>query len=242
METKDLDVVYVVKEGAWNEELRYSLRSLKNIPHKRVFIFGGKPDWVNTKNVIYVPISQTRGNKWDNTAYNLLQVCLNEEVSDEFILFNDDFYVLKKIDTLDYYYDRTLASRRADFFARMPIYRFKTNGYTGRLLQAERALLKDNLPTRNYELHIPMIFHKRRLAEIIQSYNNIGAKRSLYGNLYAKNPFPTTDVKIWEVQGKPGTKDIFLSTSDRSFIDGEVGKYIRNKFKIKCKYEVNDGE
>ena len=42
MDTKDLDIVYFVKDTPTNEELRISLRSVaKNMPHKRVWVFGG---------------------------------------------------------------------------------------------------------------------------------------------------------------------------------------------------------
>ena len=47
MNTADLDIVYFVKEWPTNEELHYSLRSVaKNMPHKRVWIFGGHPKGV----------------------------------------------------------------------------------------------------------------------------------------------------------------------------------------------------
>ena len=51
LKTEDLDVVYCVKELITNEELRYSLRSLRNLPHRKVWIFGGCPKWVNTEEV-----------------------------------------------------------------------------------------------------------------------------------------------------------------------------------------------
>ena len=47
MRTKDFDVVYCVKDDPDNEELRYSLRSLKNLPHQKVWIYGGGPKWLN---------------------------------------------------------------------------------------------------------------------------------------------------------------------------------------------------
>lgn len=40
------DIVYFVKESAKNEELRYSLRSLKNFPHGRVWFYGYCPSFL----------------------------------------------------------------------------------------------------------------------------------------------------------------------------------------------------
>ena len=41
------DLVYIVCPGDQNEELRYSLRSVaRNLPGRRVWIFGHTPPWV----------------------------------------------------------------------------------------------------------------------------------------------------------------------------------------------------
>ena len=59
-----MDIVYVVGENERNESLKYSLRSLKNIPHDDVYIIGHKPAWV--KNVKYVNRIQRVRNKFQN--------------------------------------------------------------------------------------------------------------------------------------------------------------------------------
>ncbi len=42
------DVVYVVRPGDKNEELRYSIRSvIANLPHRKVWIAGYKPTWLS---------------------------------------------------------------------------------------------------------------------------------------------------------------------------------------------------
>ena len=41
-----MDAVYYVRPGDRNDELRYSLRSLANLPHDRVWIVGHTPPWV----------------------------------------------------------------------------------------------------------------------------------------------------------------------------------------------------
>ena len=238
MKTENLDICYCVKDSPWNEELRYSLRSLKNLKGiGKVWIFGGCPSWVNEEEVNVVRVEQDKGNKWENTAGNWIEICKNPEVSENFILMNDDFFVMRRTDTIPYFYDRTLVARRNDFFVKMGYLGYRANKYTRRLLQAEQALLKENLPTKNYELHLPMVFNKQKLGELIEKYNNLGAKRSLYGNTYAENSVQTIDVKIWERDKKWDNKSTFLSTSDRSFADGKVGEQIRNKFKKPSKYE-----
>ena len=39
-----MDIVYLVKNSRTNDELTYSLRTLVNVPHDKVFLVGGCPD------------------------------------------------------------------------------------------------------------------------------------------------------------------------------------------------------
>lgn len=49
--------VYVVRPGDTNPELRYSLRTLTNLPHSRVILVGYRPTWVT--DVDHVPVRQS---------------------------------------------------------------------------------------------------------------------------------------------------------------------------------------
>lgn len=49
-----MDILYLCRPGE-NLELRYSLRSLRNVPHGRVWIFGDCPDWVTNVNLVHQP-------------------------------------------------------------------------------------------------------------------------------------------------------------------------------------------
>jgi len=238
MKTKDLDIVYCLKEKVTHEEFRYSLRSLKNIEHNRVWVFGGCPDWLDLDKVEYVKTLQNKGNKWLNVASMLLEIAENDNVTEDFIWFNDDFFVLQKTDELNYYYDRTLSARISDFY-KLHLY-LMNNNYTRRLANANRALKWKKQTTLNYELHLPIIFNRKKLAEVIKAYPNVGAKRSLYGNNYVEDAIQRNDVKIYDNENTPDDTWDFVSTSDSSFVAGNVGKYIRQKFKAKSKYEKVD--
>ena len=41
------DIVYFVKPSEDNDELKYSLRSLKNLNHGQVYLVGYRPSWVD---------------------------------------------------------------------------------------------------------------------------------------------------------------------------------------------------
>lgn len=235
MGLEDCDIVYTVKAGSTSEELKYSLRSLKNIPHRNVYIFGGCPSYVNKEKVKWVPTVQNKGNKWLNTSGNLEAVVKNEGVSENFIWFNDDFFVLKKIEELPYYYDRNLIARVTDFYKISWV--AMNNGYCNRLKQASRVLKWKGYKSLNYELHIPILFNKEKLRDIFHMYPGAGAKRSLYGNTYIQESIQRKDVKIYDNENIPDDDWDFVSTSDMSFREGKVGKYIKNKFRKKGEYE-----
>ena len=76
-----MDIVYLVKDCTENEELTYSLRSLVNIPHDRVFIVGGCPRNIDTSKVIHFPILQT-DTKYKNTTNNLKLICNQDNLSE----------------------------------------------------------------------------------------------------------------------------------------------------------------
>ena len=55
---EQLDIVYVFHTDSGDDsELKYSLRSLENLPHRRVFIIGDKPSF-EVKNLIYIPLDR----------------------------------------------------------------------------------------------------------------------------------------------------------------------------------------
>lgn len=230
METKDLDIVYCVKTGENNEELRHSLRSLVNLPHRKVWIFGYVPSWV--QNVEKRPKKQVGGNKWEKTADSLWQIATEEGLTDDFILFNDDFFVMNPQTTIPYWYDRTLRQRVGEFHSKRMF-----SAYTFRLDDAREALEKRGKTIWNYELHLPMIFNREKYKEIWKLYPGIGAKRSLYGNEYNVGGKQRPDCKIYQTFGRVNPSIDFISTSDGSYRAGEVGRMIRKKFNERSIYE-----
>lgn len=236
MKTKNLDIVYNLKEETTYDEFRYSLRSLENIPHKRVFVFGGCPNWAT--NVIHKPFSQLESTKWDRSAGLLKRICEDKEITKNFIWFNDDFYVLKPIESLDYYYDRTLAERVADF-RKMSMWGLGSR-YSMRLESASYRLRFEGYPTKNFELHVPIIFNREKLLEIFNKYPQIGARRSLYGNTYISNPKEMKDIKIHDLESIPNENDTFVSTSNASFRAGKIGEFLKETFNKPSIYERTD--
>jgi hypothetical protein len=217
-----MDVVWVCRTGP-NEELKYSIRSVaKNMPHENIVVVGGKPDWYKGK---FIPVEtltldgKPSTNKYENTKNNIRHIVDNSNISDDFVLMNDDFYVLKPIDQLQYYHNGLLADKIAQF-------RLFTNqsSYINVLNRTMSVLnhlgFQDPL---DYTLHIPMMFNKKRLAEIL--VHPIASIRTLYGNIHKVGGRRMSDVKVHPNQHTHAPKSfdylnedsVFLSTADRTF-------------------------
>lgn len=89
------DILYAVRHGEVNTALRLSLRSLGNLPHRRVFIAGFCPEWVQGVTVIETP---RRANKFDSIEENVRRGLRHPEMGDEVVYMNDDFYITSPID------------------------------------------------------------------------------------------------------------------------------------------------
>lgn len=233
-----MDIVYLVKPEKLNLELLYSLRSLKNIEHDRVFFVGNMPIGINKENIIYIPTEQNN-TKYKNTTNNLLTACKDDRISENFIMMNDDFFIMKKINENDLNLNRGYMKDMIQCY----INKYPQNTAYNEGAQDTLDLLKkmniDN--PLSFELHIPMIINKKNFIKMMSmpSVINIPVlhKRSLYGNLFMKNTITTEDVKIIDNYKIADKNCNFLSTMDSTFKRGKVGIYIRSIFNEKCKYE-----
>ena len=239
---EDMDIVYVVKDAAYNDELKYSLRSVeKNFPHKRVIFYGGKVVGIHPDKQVVV--KQEGKRKWDRVRNMLRMIAENDEITEDFVLFNDDFFVMRPVDTLPYFSDEDLSN----LCTRIEIKNgYLPTPYTTELKHTIVALKENNLPVYNYELHRPIIFNRKRLLDVIEKFSNARGTRSLYANMLiteesdysAQFWFPDDeDVKIFKLDVLPPEDADYVSTEDRAFNEGLAGKFLRDKFPDKSKWE-----
>lgn len=231
------DVVYFVKNTDHNEELRYSLRSVeKNFPHNKVWFFGGCPK--DLKPDVFVPVKQDKGSKYQNVRGSVFEALHTEGLSDDFYLFNDDFFVMSKVSYVVPAVNGSIAFLIQKLNSKYPE-NIKA-GYRNRLKNTVNALRKANKDRLNYELHIPMLINKQKGIDILNIFDNTVAFRSTYGNYYgiAKTIHP--DVKIFDIDKTydPDIHNVFLSTSDFSWNHGLIGEYIRSQFPDPSRFEI----
>lgn len=234
-----MDIVYLTKECKVNEELTYSLRSLVNLPHDKVFLVGGCPTNIDKTKITHIPTLQGN-NKFHNTTKSIQIVCYNESLSENFILMNDDFFILKPIKNPINELNLTRGPIR-EVVKEMSSRPNSDSSYMAGTVQTD-VFLRDlgyNIPL-SYELHIPMVFSKKQLLDVfllkhLDSLSMI-QWRSIYGNIYLKNSQKVEDVKVYHNFYHPIRNDKFLSTEDMSW--PRVKTYISKLFPNKSPYEL----
>lgn len=238
----DMDVVYICEANERNEELRHSLRTLANLPHARVWMVGYKPRWA--RNVQYLPTKQI-SSKHVNTWRNWQAVATCADISDRFILFNDDFFVTRPIAAIPDLHRGPLAEA-IDLYRRKRLAQMLGRATTtqGLLRRAGR-----DGELYSYELHTPMVIDRAVLAEAIgwvtQAHRGPVAhlsKRTLYGNWARAGGVRAHDVKVQQANvGLPDTDLPFLSTSPSSW-PGLAGGWVRRAFPVPSMYEAEPGD
>lgn len=229
-----MDIVYFVKNTAKNPELIHSVRSVcENFPYRKIWFLGGCPEGIIPDCHISIqPISKI---KTKTTANLFKKACANSLITDDFILFNDDFFVMKEVESLPPRYSSTLEETAARIKRKYK----KATHYTKLLEEASQKLKEKGCTTFNFDMHVPMVINKEKMLKVMEEFPGIGCKRSLYGNYYElwKTGIEKKDVKIHNLGPVVLDKD-FVSTDDDTFLKGETGRLLRNRFPKPSKYEI----
>lgn len=233
------DIVYFCKEAQTNEELTYSIRSVeKNFPFRKIWLYGKCPENLDFEKAgTYVHVSQIGAHKWDRVRNMFRVAALNDEITEDFYLFNDDFFVMEKVDSIPVYYRCSLPKHIIDMELK---FGNKPTHYTEELRKTYVALTEAGFSFNSYELHMPFKFNRAKLLQTIGAFPNNHCTRTLYGNMFNVGGEEMDDVKIYGRKMESDLKNkTFLSTDDSSWENNTSGvtDYIKEKFKEKSSYE-----
>lgn len=226
-----MDIVYVTREGE-NPELRYSLRSLVNVPHSEVWIFGGRPPGLNYEMVLHEPRTQ-KVSPYQSTRDHIKAACTHPRVSDPFMLWNDDFYAMMPVVNMASLHRGSMSA----LLARHP--KFGTAWWKGlreTLVVLERMGMEDPI---SYDVHVPMVVHKRQMLDALQVAKRVRADaihlRSIYGNLASLGGVEIADPKMLN-RSDPFPQGPWLSSGSNTF-RSTVEPVLRYLFPEKSAYE-----
>ena len=225
---KDIVYVYGFGYSAWREnEIKYSLRSLARFGqnYNRVFIVGDCPIFVN-QSVIHIPFKEDKfRNKKRNIIDKIIAACKEADITDDFILFNDDYFIAKPLDfnNLPYFYDKTLEEKISE--------KQYDDYYKQSIINTYKALKKNNKPHLHYDIHYPIFINKVKFLEVMDKYDyNIRdgyAVKSLYCNELEVEGVKKDECKINGITDKFEIENIFERNEIIS--TGEMTREIINK-------------
>lgn len=226
-----MDVVYVNKDGE-NPELMYSLRTLKHVRHRHVWIFGGAPGWINPDTVHLVDRRQSLS-PYRSTRAHISAACGTREVSDPFMLWNDDFFAMQRVGTMPLLHRGPLTGVMETYA------HVKTLWVKGMREAAAMLEERGGLPSISYDLHVPLIVHKEPMREAIRWAEKAKCDavhvRTLYGNLADLGGTPIRDPKMTR-RSAPFPEGPWLSSSNDTF-RSSIEPVLRYLFPEKCNYE-----
>ncbi len=228
-----MNFVYLCRHGE-NEELRYSIRSVvKNTVNPQIWLIGGKPSWYTGN---FIKSDQSK-DKYENILNSLNTIINCDNIPDDFILMNDDFYIIKPIDKIKAYHG-------GDFKKKVEIFseNAKSSYYTSLLQNTKKQLQDAGIENPlDYAIHVPIELNKQKLSTVIKPKISI---RTMYGNLFKLGGTQIDDVKFhrkatrkWAKNPSLDTIDFeYLSTNDESFIE-VYETILKDMFKEPYQYE-----
>lgn len=230
-----MNLVYFVRPGEANEELRYSLRSVEaNLPVESVSIVGYCPSWVT--GVQLIQGNRFGGDKMRNVYDNVRIIAEAPDLPDEVVVMNDDFFIREPTTGFETCYRSTL---REHIFGLRHL-----GSWWAQSLRATYCWLRDEHgidEPLSYELHRPLPIVRALMAETLQAAadyqpENPPQWRSLYGNLHtASGGQQVRDGKVHRAHVVP--TGAFLSTDDTNWTRSETGHVVREMFPTPSAYE-----
>jgi hypothetical protein len=172
-----------------------------------------------------------KGIRYAHTWASLVAAAEHPEVSDEFYLFNDDFFVMHP-GWPGTFYRGQIANGKPQ----------PSNHYSRARHQIGEWLREKQLGSLDYDMHVPMVMNKVGVLEMaarpLPDPGGVVFKRSVYGNLFDIGGHEMPDPKVRDPKDgwDPGAP--FLSTNDHTFRRGVVGRHIRETFVEPSPYEV----
>lgn len=181
------DVVYIYShEASWwrGRELLFSLRSLEKYGtgYNKVWLIGDKPAYLNDK-INHIEMDDDSTHPKERKLFEkLLRACNTNEITKDFVFFNDDFFLTKEIDFSNL--PECYSSKNIKDIIRGR----KKNAYTYAITNTYNVLIEKKAETKYFDIHYPMIYNKAKFQRTVGKCDWETAKagyviKSLYANL-----------------------------------------------------------
>jgi len=218
-------VIPYLKSEAAGDELKYALRNwdAKFKGDLRVVVIGDREDWFSDE-IVHIPhevhlIDEDCGcdnpkkvrNPQADVAHKLLTAIASGDVTGDFILTNDDIFILGETTLADLAYLRVAGKLETGAG--------KSGGiYHQNATRTAQLLREKGRPTFRYGTHTPVVLNAGLLAEVIKEYNAT-ERGTLLTSLYFNHHYPDARGMVTVTGGKECT---ILASIYRENPDKEV--------------------
>lgn len=201
-----IDIVIPLGTGSkWQDnEVRYALRSIEKYlrGYGRVFIVGNKRKWMKesecietqcgaayTKGIHYIEAGENYTEKQKSIFNKLVLAARHERVSETFIKWHDDHFLLKPLHVDD------LKNWTSGTLDRLGI--IATGTYQRTVLNTNRYLSKRGWDNKHFDIHVPIKMEKEKVLGLLdEDWSRDYIIKSLYGNKYAIPSEEMRDLKF----------------------------------------------
>ena len=153
------------------------------------------------------------GGKFHNIINCTKAIAEVEEISDDFVLMNDDFFFLKHIGDMPVYHGGSLKDKVDEYLE------LGSRRYGNLLLRTYNNLIRQGIRNPiDYDIHLPMPMNKHKLKSSIKKAY---FPRSGYGNIHEIGGTYISDVKTYSSKSYLSSKSYSFGDSDLPFISTE---------------------
>lgn len=236
-----IDIIIPLGNGSKynNIEICIALRSIEKnaIGYRRIFIIGKIPEFLIENDVVkLISLNEFNCGKEARISQKFIWAFNNLDTTDRVVLWNDDYVLLQETDI-----------RNIDNYYKGSLLRSNNKGYSKRLNATHDYLIRNKLPTLNYDCHVPIIYEKEKFLSIMNQWNdskNNGGftAKSIYGNNFCQNQNKRIkDVKLGKGWSKQFNKILknkrwLISYGDNALNNGLKEKLLE-LFPNKSSYE-----
>lgn len=217
-----IDIVFPLGGGSiWDDrEIRYSLRSIEKhlTGYRDIYLVGRLPQFL--QGVRHISYGDEHHCKETNIYEKVLRACQEPSISDDFLFFNDDHFLLKDVEAINFpfYFKGDLRATSRGL---------RPGTYRRCIENTYKALNEKNLPTKNFDSHCPIVYNKQFFLDEMPRYDWTGKTTYILKSLYADTKQiegeRRTDCKIGSQHTVAGVMEIIRSKDVFSMGNGGVG-------------------
>lgn len=182
-----IDAVYVLGPGSVRGDLELAASAWSLRKHVRnvrdIFVFGETPRPQKYPKFKLRPVEPFGRDKQHRAQTNLLAAMASDELTEEILLMNDDFFFVRDVDATSYPF---YSAGPLEPHVRWRMENDRSN-YSCALEGAYRQLLKAGLPTFDYETHSPIRYERQKMRATFEKFKFDLRVPPVFKSLYANH-------------------------------------------------------